>query len=361
MIPKAQRRPPRRCATRGSAPDAGIARARRNRRVRVRLLHDGHRTRRGRRAARLPRPDARGDPRHRGAAAHAGRLVGARHARARRTGRSKAVPSTARRSTRTERPWPWRGSPRRTTGRACGSRSPPMRRATFEPAVDLDADGPLGHVDVALADADAAVRELVAACERRRGRDRGAQGVAFGRARPDPRDRDEPAEPARRRPASRAQRRAHCFSRGPNPATVGGQNSSGGSRPDGSDMRWLVVVCFSASLVAGCVTHVPLSPEYRGPDDMPPSIAVELPSGAIVPLVVSGEEVVKHRPRFEVTARVVAFERRHRELDRVRLLRLDGQRADAGCRAAADLQRPADRHALLRALFREPGVGARSS
>jgi dienelactone hydrolase len=66
------------------------------------------------------------------------------------------------------------------------------------------------------------------------------------------------------------------------------------------DMRWLVVVCVATLFAAGCVTHVPLSPVYQGPDDMPVAIIEELPLVAIAPLVVRAEQVVRNRPHFNV-------------------------------------------------------------
>lgn len=61
-----------------------------------------------------------------------------------------------------------------------------------------------------------------------------------------------------------------------------------------------VAVPIVLTVLAGCVTHVPLSGDYRGPNSLPPAILAEVPDDAAARVLVQREREVRDAPRFDL-------------------------------------------------------------
>jgi len=63
-------------------------------------------------------------------------------------------------------------------------------------------------------------------------------------------------------------------------------------------VRFLLPFAYCA--LAGCVTHVPMSHDYRGPDALPPAMLAEVPDDPAAPVLIQSAFELRDRPHFNV-------------------------------------------------------------
>ncbi len=61
-----------------------------------------------------------------------------------------------------------------------------------------------------------------------------------------------------------------------------------------------VALSLVLAILAGCVIHVPLSGNYRGPHSLPPAIRAEVPDDSLAPVLVQSEREVRDANHFDV-------------------------------------------------------------
>ncbi len=63
-------------------------------------------------------------------------------------------------------------------------------------------------------------------------------------------------------------------------------------------MRFVVSLVLAA--LAGCVIHVPMARDYKGPDRLPPAISAEVPDDPLTPVLVQADRELRDRSHFDL-------------------------------------------------------------